>query len=96
MDSDINAQNYQFFIAQTQKNRILQVAVSEQDTCDQNGKPLTPLSSMSSTHYHYFHTLRTPSEDFTGCTILLFESVGSRDIILNLRIDLYFTKLYIK
>ena len=66
MDSDSNAQIYRFLIAQTQKIGILQVTVSKEDTCDQNGKPSIPLSIIITfipyqhhqktwqTHVHYF------------------------------------------
>ena len=35
--------------------------VSDEDFCVQNGKPPTPTYPISSTYYHYFHTLLIPS-----------------------------------
>lgn len=44
MGRDNSAHNHLFLIAQTQKIGILQVAVSKEDSCDQNSKQSTPLS----------------------------------------------------
>ena len=44
MGRDSSAHNHLFLIAQTQKIGILQVAVSKEDSCDQNSKQSTPLS----------------------------------------------------
>ena len=52
MDRDNSAHNHWFLFAQTIKIGILQVAVSEEDTCAQNGKPITPSSLISSKYYH--------------------------------------------
>ena len=116
-------------ISQNQKTGMFQVAVSEDWYFNENGKPVTPSSSLPSTYYHYFNTLLTPTKDLTHpcdfslhisfflavficqfvliyflcCEakfsrmkffsnyILLFESVGSRDVFLNFQTDLYFS-----
>ena len=39
------------------KKNVVQVAVCEEDTCDQNDKPSNPPAPMPPTYYHYFHTL---------------------------------------
>ena len=41
------------------ENRLLQVVASDEGSCDQNGKQPTPPFPLSSTYYHYFHSLLT-------------------------------------
>ena len=43
------AHNHCFIIAQTQKTGVLQIVVSDEDTCDQNRKPTNPPSPIPST-----------------------------------------------
>ena len=49
--------------AQAQKTCVLQVVVSDEDTCDQNGKPSDAPSFILSTYCHYFYTLLIPSQE---------------------------------
>ena len=60
MDSDSGAHNHWFLIAHTQKSGVLQVVVSDEDPCNQNGKLSNPPSLTPSTYCYYYHTLRTP------------------------------------
>ena len=42
MDRDISTNNYWFRSVQAQKIALLQIILSEEETCDQNGKPANP------------------------------------------------------
>ena len=57
MDSNNNDQNYSFFIGQIYKISILQVAVSNEDSCNQDSKAFPPRSPMPSSYDHYIHYL---------------------------------------
>ena len=52
-----------FFIAQAQKIGVLQVLVSEEYACNQNGKPSSSPSLIPWTHIYFFQTLLTPSKE---------------------------------
>ena len=54
-------QNHCLLISQAQKIS----AVSDEDACNQNGKPSNPSSPIPSTYCHYFHTLLIPSQELT-------------------------------
>ena len=62
MDRDNSAHNHWLLIAQTQNTGILQAAMSEKDTCNQNSKSYTPPFPMPSYYYHNFLTLPTQSK----------------------------------
>ena len=65
MDSDNNAHNYWFLIAQAHKMIVLDVVVSDEDVCNWNGKPSRPPALTPSTFCHYFYTLLIPSQELT-------------------------------
>ena len=44
MDREKKARNHQLLISQAKKIGVLQVVVSDEDACDQNGKPSNLLS----------------------------------------------------
>ena len=58
--SDNRDRNYWFFITQAQKIGVLHVVVSDEDSCNRNGKLSNPLFHISSNYCHYFHTLLIP------------------------------------
>ena len=47
------------------KTGMLQLVVSDENICNENGKPSTPSSSLASIYNHYFHTLLIPSKNLT-------------------------------
>ena len=51
--------------AQAQKTCLLQVVVSDEDACDQDGKPSNPPSLILSTYCHYSYTLLIQSQEIT-------------------------------
>ena len=57
MDRDKRAHNHWFLVAQAQKIDVLQVVVSHEDPCNQNGKPSNPPSLIPLTCCHHFHCL---------------------------------------
>ena len=63
LDSDNRAHNQLVLIAQAQKIGVLQLVASDQNACNWNGKPSNPLSLISSTYCHCFHTLLIPSQE---------------------------------
>ena len=65
VDCDNSAHNHWFLITQVQKIGVLQVAVSDEDASNTNGKPSNPPSLMPSNYCYYFHTLLIPSQELT-------------------------------
>ena len=53
------------FLIQARKIVVLQVVVSDEDACNQNGKPSNPPSLILLTYCRYFHTLLIPLQALT-------------------------------
>ena len=65
IDSNNRAHNHWFLIVQAEKIDVLQIVVSDEDTCSRNGKPSNPSSLIPSTYCYYFHTLLIPLQELT-------------------------------
>ena len=70
MESDNRAHNHCFLIAQAQKIGVLQVAVSNEDACNWNGKPFNPPYFILSAYCNYVHTLLIPSQELTFLNLI--------------------------
>ena len=62
-------------LAQAPKTGVLQVVVSDEDACNQNGKPSNSPSLIPLTYWHYFHTVLIPPQELT----YLYKSVAQLD-----------------